>query len=130
MKTPNQNQSATWFKILDDDGKPIDGSSETWSLPYRQYEGDRLHFETQHARCFDGNKWVELPKVRGTWLVRNPKTIYSCNGHQRIYVAKLFAPINLEISGMIWVTKVQLLREATNMDVKPFGIYRAFKPLF
>lgn len=130
MKTPNQNQSATWFKILTHEGKPIDGSSEKWSLPYRQYKGDTLNFEKQPAYCFNGDDWMVLPQVRGTWLVRNPKTIYSCNGQQRIYVAKLLAPINLEISGMVWVAQVQLLREATNMDVKPFGIYRAFKQLF
>jgi len=130
MKTLHPNPATTWFKILSDDGSTIDGSSEIWSLPYRQYKGDTLNFETQHARCFNGDGWMVLPKVRGTWLVRNPKTIYSCNGHQRIYVAKPLAPINLEISGMIWVAQVQLLREATNMDVKPFGIYRAFKQLF
>ena len=115
-----------WFKVLTRQGTPIDGSKETWSLPYRQYNGDMLNF-TQQALCPDGDKWMALPQITGTWLTRNPKPLYPLNNTRRIFVAELPEAPAFENAGMIWAGKLRLVREATNLDLKGFGIYRAFR---
>ena len=124
-----ENRSQTWFKILTNEGEPIDRSLESWSLPHRQFKGDKLDFSKQRAYCLNENKWVELPEVTGTWLVSNPKELYPYNSNRRIFVAELLSTPSHEISGIIWVHHVRLVREATNLDLKRFGIYRAFRQI-
>ena len=115
-----------WFKVLTRQGKPIDGSGETWLLPYRGYNGDTLDFTAQKALCPHGDKWTALPQITGTWLVSNPKNLYPLNNTRSIFVAELLVAPAYEAAGMIWVQKLRLIREATNLDLKGFGIYRAF----
>ncbi len=129
MLNLRENKSKIWFKILTDNGDPIDGSSENWSLPFRQYKGDELDFSKQQARCLNEDKWIEMPGVTGSWLVRNPKELYPYNSNRKIFVAELQTTPFHEVPGIIWVHKVRLVREATNLDLKRFGIYRAFKQI-
>ncbi|MBL4575812.1 MAG: hypothetical protein JKY51_06910 [Opitutaceae bacterium] len=121
-----ENKSKTWFKILTDQGEPIDGSPENWSLPFRQRKGDQLDFSKQQAYSPNEDKWNKMANVMGTWLVNNPKELYPSNSNRKIFIAELLSPPSHEILGIIWVHKVRLVREATNMDLKRFGIYRAF----
>lgn len=124
-----QTQRAIWFKVLTRQGKPIDGSKETWSLPCGRRSGDTLNFETQMALYPDEVKWIALPQVTGTWLISNPKPLYPLNNTRRIFVAAFPEAPVYQTTGMIWVHKVRLVREATNLDVKGFGIYRAFRQI-
>ena len=124
-----ENQSKIWFKVLTDENRAIDGSPEIWSLPYRQDNGDKLNFSDQPARCLNEDKWVDMPGITGTWLVSNPKELYPFNSNRRIFVAELLAPPSHEVPGIIWIHKVRLVREATNMDLRRFGIHRAFRQI-
>ncbi|MCB0374784.1 MAG: hypothetical protein KDD04_02585 [Sinomicrobium sp.] len=124
-----QTRPKLWFKVLDRWGKPIDGTGETWSLPYRRRSGDTLDFTGQRALCPDGDTWLTLPEVTGTWLISNPKPLYTLNNTRRIFVAELHVTPAYQANGMIWVHKVRLVREATNLDLKGFGIYRAFRQI-
>lgn len=118
-----------WFKVLTLQGNAIDGSGETWSLPHRRRNGDTLNFTGQNALYPDGDKWTALPGITGTWLTRNPKPLYPLNNTRRIFVAELLEAPAYEATGMIWAGKVRLIREATNLDLKGFGIYRAFRQI-
>ena len=124
-----ENRSQTWFKILTSEGETIDGSSEKWSLPFRQYKGDELDFSKQPAHCLNEDQWIKMPDVTGTWLVSNPKELYPYNSNRRIFVAELLTTPTHKVPGIIWIHKVRLVREATNLDLKRFGIYRAFRQI-
>jgi len=122
-----QTRPALWFKVLTCQGTPIDGSGETWSLPNGQYNGDTLDFTAQQALYPDGDTWTPLPGITGTWLTNNPKPLYPLNNTRRIFVAELLEAPAYQVGGVIWAGKVRLVREATNLDVKGFGIYRALR---
>lgn len=122
-----ENKSQIWFKILAGNGEPIDGSAEQWSHPFRQHKSAEMDFSKQPGLCLNDDKWVPMPGVTGTWLVSNPKELYLHNSGRRVFVAELLSLPSHEVSGIIWVHKVRLVREATNLDLKRFGIYRAFK---
>lgn len=129
MMNLKENRSKIWFKVLTNVGEPIDGSLEKWSLPHRQYKGDELNFGKQPACCLNEDRWVEMPGATGTWLVSNPKELYPSDNTRRIFVAELLSTPSHEVSGIIWIDKVRLVREATNLDLKRFGIFRAFRQI-
>lgn len=129
MMNLEENRSRIWFKVLSENNTPIDGSGESWSLPFRQYKGEVLDFSHQPARCLNEDSWINLPGVTGTWLVSNPKELYPYNSGRRIFVAELLSSPSHELAGIIWVHKLRLVREATNLDLKRFGIYRAFRQI-
>ena len=123
-----ENQSQVWFKILQQDNTPIDGSDEVWKLPSADSKGEIVTFSDSPCRQFEDNTWKPLPNYAGaTWLISDPKPYYSYNQGMRIFIAQLFAPPLLEKPGMIWVEKTCLVREATNLDLKRLGIHRAFE---
>lgn len=107
-----ENKSQIWFKILSPEGRDLDNEMKKWPLP-------------------DGAKKSE-PFISGsrigTWLVNNPKEFMLKTN--RVFVAELNGeePI-IELPGMIWVRQLRLVREATNLDLKRFGIYRAFRQI-
>ncbi len=105
-----ENKSQIWFKILSPEGRDLDNEMKKWSLPEGTKKGE----------------WFLSGSRIGTWLVSNPKEFIQKTN--RIFVAELGQeePI-IELPGIIWVKKVRLVREATNLDLKKFGIYRAFR---
>lgn len=104
-----ENRSMVWFKVLSPEGRDLDNEMKKWPLP-------------------NGERKSELfisPSRIGTWLVTNPKELMQKTN--RVFVAELDKEEPLvEMPGIIWVRQVRLVREATNLDLKPFGIYRAF----
>lgn len=126
-----ENKSKIWFKILQADATPIDGSSEVWTMPYRERKGELTTFPGESSRNVNAQgEWYINPILKSvSWLVSNPTTLYKPNSNLKIYVAQLIdAPI-YEEPGMIWVHRAYLLREATNLDLKPFGLFRAFSQI-
>jgi len=124
-----ENQSKTWFKIMGPDNQPIDGSKETWSFPFRQAKGKAMNFSEHRGWCIHKDAWVTMPHIQGTWLITDPNDVYIPNSGMRIFIAELMATPTHELPGMIWVPKVRLVREATNLDLKRFGIFRTIKPI-
>lgn len=121
-----ENRSKIWFKVVAKDGKPVDGSQELWSFPFRTEKGDELDFSNQAALGLNDGKWIRMKSATGTWLVSSLKELYTSNSERKIFVAELLSPPVYELPGIIWVHKVRLVREATNLDLKRFGIHRAF----
>ncbi|MDO9184501.1 MAG: hypothetical protein Q7W13_00705 [Bacteroidia bacterium] len=107
-----ENRSQTWFKILTPEGRDLDNEMKKWFLPEGVKKGE----------------WFTSGCRIGTWLVLNPKEFMQKTN--RVFVVELDAeePI-IELPGIIWVRKVRLVREATNLDLKRFGIYRAFRQI-
>ena len=107
-----ENRSQTWFKILTPEGRDLDNEMKKWFLPEGVKKGE----------------WFTSSCRIGTWLVSNPKEFMQKTN--RVFVVGLDSvePI-IELPGIIWVRKVRLVREATNLDLKRFGIYRAFKQI-
>lgn len=107
-----ENRSQTWFKILTLDGESMDHEPNEWSLPQGMNKGN----------------WFVSGCHMGTWLVTNPKEFIKKTN--RVFVAELSTgePL-IELSGIIWVRQTRLVREATNLDLKRFGIYRAFREI-
>lgn len=108
-----ENKSQIWFKVLTNDGRSTESLTEFFPLP-------------------DGSKkakWFTSSSELGTWLVSNPKQFIQKT--HRLFIAELdeHEPI-AELPGVIWVKRVRLIREANNLDLKPFGVYRAFGPMF
>ena len=131
MMRLTENKSKIWFKVLNQDASPIDGSRETWTIPITHLKGTYTSFpgDPCHKLCVE-KSWHMEPSVReATWLISDPNTVYQANSGQRIFVAQVFETPLLEEPGMIWVNSVSLLREATNLDLKPYGIYRAFSQI-
>ena len=107
-----ENKSQIWFKVLTHEGRDLDNEMKKWPLP----EGTKK-----------GGQFISGNRI-GTWLVSNPKEFMQKTN--RAFVAELQEeePI-AELPGIIWVRKVRLIREATNLDLKRFGIYRAFRQI-
>lgn len=107
-----ENKSRIWFKILSPEGRDLDNEMKKWFLPEGVKKGE----------------WFISGCRIGTWLVSNPKAFMLKTN--RVFVVELSAeePI-IEMPGIIWVRKVRLVREATNLDLKRFGIYRAFRQI-
>jgi hypothetical protein len=57
-------------------------------------------------------------------LCSNPKEFLK--GQYRAFVVEYKGEPLAEYPGLIWVKELRLVREATNLDLKRFGIYRAF----
>jgi hypothetical protein len=121
------NRSQTWFKILNTDGSPIDGSNENWHLPSGQSKGKVTDFSGLNSRWILDHGWHTLSKgVKGTWLISDPNLVYNPNQKMRLFIAEILHDPLYEIEKVIWVTKLRLVREATYLDLKRHGIYRAF----
>lgn len=107
-----ENKSRIWFKIISPEGRDLDNEMKKWFLPEGIKKGE----------------WFISGCRIGTWLVSNPKAFMLKTN--RVFVVELSGeePI-IEMPGIIWVRKVRLVREATNLDLKRFGIYRAFRQI-
>lgn len=107
-----ENRSRVWFKVLSPEGRDLDNEMKRWPLPIAEKKGEVF---TSGSRI-------------GTWLVSNPKELMQKNN--RVFVAELDKEEPLvELPGIIWVRNVRLIREATNLDLKPFGIYRVLRQI-
>lgn len=124
-----ETRPTLWFKVLTRQGTPIDGSGETWSLPCGRDSGDKLDFTAQQAYYCNREVCSQLVGITGTWLVSDPKMLYPLNNTRRIFVAALLSVPVYKAPGTIWVHHLRLVREATNLDLKGFGIYRAFRQI-
>jgi len=107
-----ENKSAIWFKVLNAEGRSIDEEDQQWSLPKKGKKG----------------AWTEFTSPMGTCLFLNPNGVYQSG--LRVFVAELPGRVTVERSGVVWVAKTRLVREATNMDLKRFGIIRAIIPAY
>jgi hypothetical protein len=105
-----ENKSQVWFKVLTAEGRDLEHESKKWVLP----EG-----ETKP-------EWLTKGSRIGTWVVSNPKEFMQKNNRAFIVELSETEPI-AELIGIIWVKRLRLVREATNLDLKKYGIYRAFK---
>lgn len=106
------NKSQIWFKVLSPEGRDLDNEMKKWPLPEGTKKGE----------------WFISGCRIGTWLVSNPKEFMLKTN--RVFVVELDVEEPLiELHKIIWVRKVRLVREATNLDLKRFGIYRAFKQI-
>ena len=103
-----ENKLQLWFKVLSAAGTSTCQEQIKWSLPKGRKDGD----------------WVQASSEIGILLVSDPKGFYC--GDRRIFVAEFKGAPIIERPGVIWVSQVKLVREATNLDLKPLGIYRAF----
>lgn len=107
-----ENRSQIWFKVLSPEGRDLDNEMKKWFLPEGVKKGE----------------WFTSGSRIGTWLVANPKEFMQKTN--RVFVVELEGePPIIELPGIIWVRKVRLVREATNLDLKRFGIYRAFRQI-
>jgi hypothetical protein len=105
-----ENKNQIWFKVLTAEGRDLEYESKKWVLPEGEIKPD----------------WITKGSRIGTWLVSNPKEFMQRNNRAFIVELSLDEPI-VEMVGIIWVKRLRLVREATNMDLKRFGIFRAFK---
>jgi hypothetical protein len=126
MMKLEENRSQIWMKVLSPAGGPIDDSQEDWMLPQGIKKSSVMDFSNSPAVCYKDNQWEKLSGVFGTWLVNNPTIVYPLNSGRRIFIAELLSLPGEESPGIIWVTRLRLVREATNMDLKAFGIFRSF----
>lgn len=109
----DENRSQVWFKVLSPEGRDLDNEMKKWPLPHGESKGEPFISNTRI----------------GTWLVSNPKALMQQSN--RVFVAELEKEEPLaEMPGIIWVRRVRLVREATNLDLKRFGIYRVFRQIF
>ena len=107
-----ENKSQIWFKVLSPEGRDLDNEMKKWPLPEGTKKGE----------------WFISGCRIGTWLVSNPKEFMLKTN--RVFVVELDVEEPLiELPNIIWVRKVRLVREATNLDLKRFGIYRAFRQI-
>lgn len=101
-----------WFKVLTPEGRELEQELRTWPLPCGTKSGE----------------WFISASRIGTLLVQDPSAfILKAN---RVFVAEQTEerPI-IELPGLVWVRKAKLIREATNLDLKPFQIHRATKQI-
>lgn len=125
MLTLNENKSKTWFKVLSEDGTPIDGSLEDWSLPFAHNKGDVLDFTKSRAYWLFGNAWSMLDRLQGTWIINDPRLAYEFNKGHRVFIVELLDPPIEETPGVIWAGRLRLVREAVDLDLRRYGIHRA-----
>ena len=123
----DENRSKIFFKLLQSDASPIDGSDEQWSLPVGEKKGDVMTFDGMSRKHQNGLWYPSSDLMNVTWLTWDLTKYYPLNSGFRIFVAQIFSPPLYEEPGIIWVEKACLVREATNLDLKRFGIYRAFE---
>lgn len=123
--------STPFFKVLNAKGMPIDGSGEYWPLPAGGRPGRVMDFSFTAARCRYTDTWSTLPGIRGTWLVNDPRGLYPPGTDRTIWVAEVIHPedLTLTLEGVVWTTRVRLLRRATARDLSSFGIYHALKQI-
>lgn len=107
-----ENRSQIWFKILTPEGRDLDNEMKKWFLPEGVKKGE----------------WFISGSRIGTWLVSNPKEFMQKTNRAFVVELDNTDPI-IELPGIIWVKKVRLVREATNLDLKRFGIYRTFRQI-
>lgn len=100
-----ENRSQVWFKVLSPKGGTIDGTNENWSLPKNDQKG----------------QWMEIDNQLGTWLVCDPSQFYK-DGNL-VFVVELTGELTAERPGIVWMQKVRFLRQATELDLKRFGIF-------
>ena len=97
-----------FFKVLTGEGLSLEEDRLQFSLPRGVKDGD----------------WHSFYSELGCMLYKNPLPFYK-QGHS-IYVAEFdAADITTSYQEIIWVKRFRLVRQATNLDLKPFGIYRA-----
>jgi hypothetical protein len=97
-----------YFKVLTIEGHSLEEDYLQFSLPKGVKDGD----------------WHSFQSELGCMLYKNPLSFYK-QGY-RIYVAQFdAADITTSYQEIIWVKRFRLVRQATNLDLKPFGIYRA-----
>ena len=102
-----ENKSQIWFKILSPENTSLDQETQKWSLPRGTKKGD----------------WYTSQSQIGTFLVSNPAPFVM--KFNKVYVVELTKEDPLvELPGIIWVRKARLIREATNLDLRRFGIHR------
>ena len=125
----NCNRSQIWFKVLDLNGLAIDNSNEIWVLPFGTNKGPIMDFSGQPV-CYPGRSAMNLrSSSTGTWLVSDPSPLFKgFADRRRVFVAELLSDPTGEIPGIIWLEKVRLVREATTLDLKRFGIHLVFRP--
>lgn len=105
-----ENKNQVWFKVLSAEGRDLEFTSKSWHLP-----------------AIDKKlEWLTKGSPLGTWLVSNPKQFMQKNNKAFIVELGDEEPI-AELIGIIWVKRLRLVREATNLDLKKYGIHRAFK---
>jgi len=119
----------TWYKILNKDGSPIDGSKEIWSLPEGKKDGEICKFYSKSRELLKNHWILHSPAIGATWLVNNPNLVYKLDYEYEIFAARIFSKPLYEKDGFIWIDKVQLIRKATNHELRRFNIHRAFKYL-
>jgi hypothetical protein len=105
-----ENKNQIWFKVLTAEGWDLENESKKWTLPIASKQPGWL---TEGSRI-------------GIWLVSNPKEFMQKNNKAFIVEIGEEEPI-AELIGIIWVKRLRLVREATNLDLKKYGIFRAFK---
>ena len=110
--THKENKSQIWFKILSPENLNLDCEDKKWILPSGTKKGE----------------WFISGARMGTLLVSNPAPFLL--KHNQVFVVELSKedPI-IEVVGLIWVRKARMVRAATNLDLKRFGIYRAFQQI-
>ena len=97
-----------YFKVLTKDGHSLEEDQLSYSLPKGVKDGE----------------WHSFQSELGCMLYKNPLPFYKQGYH--IYVAHFdAADITTTYQEIIWVKRFRLVRQATNLDLKPFGIYRA-----
>jgi len=104
MKRP----SNIYFKVVDGEGSSLEEVGFTFSLPKGPLNG----------------AWHEFSPEAPCLLYKNPLPFYEQG--MRIYVAG-FDPGDITTiwKGIVWVRRLRLIREATSLDLRPFGIHRA-----
>ncbi len=107
-----ENRSQIWFKVLSPEGRNLDNEMKKWFLPKGVKKGE----------------WFISGNRIGTWLVSNPKEFMQKTNRVFVVELSLEDPF-IELPGIIWVRKLRLIMEATNLDLKRFGIYRAFRQI-
>ena len=97
-----------YFKVLNSDGKSLEEDRFEPSLPEGRKDG----------------AWHTFDSALGSLLTKNPLPFYQPG--RIIYVARFDrADITATYQELIWVSRMRLVRRATNLDLKPFGLYRS-----
>jgi len=103
-------QSKTWYMILDVNGNSIYNKDIKVSLPLPQKKGE----------------WMVAEEGKGIVLVANPNS--SMGTDNRPFIAEFSGELVLNDPHIPLAKRVRLLREATNLDLKKFGIHRVIVP--